>query len=124
MGSHEWRTWLFVGFLIVGCWPALLAQAQVFPPGVPLPPLLDPSGRSGEIPPIQKEQPLPPTPSPFVVPPAPPKERGEKGPVIRVFVREFRLCAVPKPVPIDEHFTCPTGSTVLTQDELAEATAP
>ncbi len=123
MDSHGRRTWLVVWFLIVGLWPALLAQAQVVPPGVSLPPLLDPTGRSGEIPPLQKEQPLPPKPSPFVVPPAPLEERREKGPVIRVFVREFRLCTVATPVPIDDTFTC-TPSTVFTRDELDAVTKP
>ncbi|MGH7259829.1 MAG: ShlB/FhaC/HecB family hemolysin secretion/activation protein [Nitrospiraceae bacterium] len=123
MDGHGWRTWRVVWFLIVGFGPALLAQAQVVPPGVPLPPLLDPSGRSGEPPPLQKELPLPPKPSPFVVPPAPPEERREKGPVIRVFVREFRLCTVTTPVPIDDKFTC-TPSTVFTKDELEAVTKP
>jgi hemolysin activation/secretion protein len=101
----------------------MLAQAQV-PPGATLPPLIDPSGRSGEPPFLQKEQPLSPRIPPLVAPPVPLEERREKGPVIRVFARDFRLCAVPKPVPLDETFSCTKGATVFSEDELAEVTAP
>jgi len=81
-------------------------HAQV-PPGATLPPVIDPTGRSGSPPPLQKEQPLPPLVPPLQVPP-PSFERPERGPALRVFLKSIRVA----------------GSTVFTEDELAKVTEP
>jgi len=77
-----------------------------------LPPAIDPSGRSGELPEIQKKEPLRPAPPPTeILPPVQPsplEERKEKGPVLRVFVKKINV----------------VGSTVFSQEELAQVTAP
>ena len=60
-------------------------------------PPIDPSGRSGLPPPVQKEQPLQPKEPPTeVLPPVEPTpdELNEKGPVLRVFVRKIEVVGV------------------------------
>lgn len=77
---------------------------------VGLPPPIDPSGRSGSPPPVQKEQPLQPkVPPAEILPPveSTPEELKEKGPVLRVFVTKIQV----------------VGSTVLSQEELRQITA-
>ena len=84
----------------------LTAQAQTFP----LPPVIDPSQRSAEPPPVTKEKPLTPEPSPlapFPLPPLP-SERPGPGPGLHVLVKEIRL----------------SGNTVFTAEELTAVTAP
>lgn len=81
-------------------------HAQV-PPGSTLPPVFDPTGRSGSPPPLQKEQPLQPQ-LPLLQAPPPSLERRERGAAIRVFLRDIRV----------------VGSTIFTGDELAKVTAP
>jgi hemolysin activation/secretion protein len=81
------------------------AYAQV------LPPIFDPTGRSGEPPaPLKKEfRPPAPPPSPVLPPvPHPPDEGKQPLSQIRVFAREIFV----------------TGSTVFSEAELAEVTAP
>jgi hemolysin activation/secretion protein len=74
-----------------------------------LPPVFDPTGKSGSPPPLEKEKPLEPKPAPILPPVPPPRAPAEeKGPLIRVFVREVRL----------------VGNTVFTAAQLAEVTAP
>ena len=78
---------------------------------VGLPPVIDPSGRSGLPPPVLKPKPLRPEPAPTeILPPveSPPREQRQEGPVLRVLVREIHV----------------VGSTVLSQAELHELTAP
>jgi hemolysin activation/secretion protein len=84
----------------------LSAQAQTFP----LPPVIDPSQRSAEPPPITKEEPLKPEPFPLAPYPLPPLpgEREGAGPGLHVLVKEIRL----------------TGNTVISAEELATVTAP
>ena len=96
--------WPAVGLVM---WTLLANDVHGQVPPVPLPPI-DPTGRSGEPPPLREERPLKPKPQPLVPPPAPPAAE-EKGrlPAVRVFVREFRL----------------TGNTVFTDEELGEVTA-
>ena len=82
----------------------LSAQAQA------LPPVIDPSQRSAEPPPITKEKPLTPEPAPLAPYPLPPLpgERPGTGPGPRVLVKEIRL----------------TGNTVFTAEELGTVAAP
>ncbi|HMU56233.1 MAG TPA: ShlB/FhaC/HecB family hemolysin secretion/activation protein [Nitrospira sp.] len=85
-----------------------IAQAQIAPP------IFDPSGRSGEPPaPLKKEfeRPEPPPPPSPVLPPPPlpPEEPAEQRlGQIKVFVKDIQV----------------TGSTVFTQAQLDEVTAP
>ncbi|TKB66536.1 MAG: ShlB/FhaC/HecB family hemolysin secretion/activation protein [Nitrospira sp.] len=77
-----------------------------------LPPIFDPTGRSGEPPAPLKKEFKPPTPTPrptLPVVPIPPDEEGKK-PLgqIQVFVSDIHV----------------TGSTVFTDAELADVTAP
>ena len=73
------------------------------------PPVIDPTGRSGESPRLREEEPRPaPKAPPLILPPAPvPKDKAGIPPV-RAFVREIRV----------------TGSTVFSPEELAAVTAP
>jgi hemolysin activation/secretion protein len=84
------------------------AMAQAVPP---LPPIFDPTGRSGAPPaPLKEEYKAPPTPPPSpILPevpmvPAPSRRLGE----IKAYVREIRV----------------TGSTVFSDEQLSEVTAP
>jgi hemolysin activation/secretion protein len=79
-------------------------QAQV-----PLPPIFDPGGRSREGPPLRKEEPLKPKPTPLEPgAPAPPPEVQERLPVVRVFVRQYRF----------------EGQTVFSTQELETVASP
>ncbi len=82
------------------------ARAQTFP----IPPVIDPSQRSAEPPPITKEEPLKPEPSPLAPYPLPPLpgERPGAGPGLRVLITEIRLI----------------GNTVFSAAELGSVTAP
>lgn len=73
------------------------------------PPIGDPTGRSGEPPPLLQEQPRPAPPTP-ILPPLPPPQQPERQtlPGPRVLVREIRV----------------VGSTVFSPEELAPVTAP
>ena len=78
---------------------------------VGLPPVIDPSGRSGLPPPVEQKKPLRPEQPPTeILPPVQPSPRDlrEKGPLLQVFVRQIHV----------------VGSTVLSQEELAQLTAP
>jgi hemolysin activation/secretion protein len=70
----------------------------------------DPTGRTGEPPPLLEEQPRPTPPPVPILPEVPPPAPGEPKelPVERVFIREIRI----------------VGSTVFTPDELAEVAGP
>jgi hemolysin activation/secretion protein len=86
------------------------AQAQVVPP---IPPIFDPSGRSGKPPPPLREEfkaPETPPPSPILPRVAPPPDQpaGNRLGEVRVFVNDIHV----------------TGSTVFSDAELAEVTAP
>ena len=77
---------------------------------VGLPPVIDPSGRSGLPPPVEQKQPLRPEQPPTeILPPVQPSPRDlrQKGPLLRVFVRQIQV----------------VGSTVLSQEELTQLTA-
>jgi hemolysin activation/secretion protein len=76
-----------------------------------LPPIIDPSGRSGLPPPVQQKKPLQPERSPTeILPPVRsfPGEPQEKGPVLRVFAKKIQV----------------TGSTVLPRQEIDQLVAP
>ena len=80
-------------------------------PQIGLPPAIDPSGRSGLPPPVQKKAPLAPEKVPEeILPPVQPSppEPLEKGPVLRAFVKKINV----------------VGSTVLSQEELDQLTTP
>lgn len=82
--------------ILFGCVSSSFAQG---------PPVIDPTFRSGEPPPLEKKQPPKPTPPKEKLLPSPdlPSDlQGGKLPVIRMFVREIRV----------------TGSTVFTPKEL------
>ena len=92
--------------LVVSSLPMEKGYAQVG-----LPPIIDPSGRSGLPPPVQQEKPLQPEQSPTeILPPVQsfPGEPEEKGPVLRVFAKHIHL----------------VGSTVLSQQEIDQLVAP
>lgn len=74
---------------------------------VTLPPI-DPTLRSGEPPPLERERPLRPEPPPLTPPPVAPKLEAPPLPSVRVFVREFRF----------------EGNTVFSDEELAGMMAP
>ena len=84
---------------VIAVFSYTLAHAQ--------PPLGDPTGRSGEPPPLQQEQPRRPPPVP-ILPPLPPPPEREILPSLRIFVREVRV----------------VGNTVLPPEEIAAAAAP
>lgn len=77
-----------------------------------LPPIIDPTGRSGEPRPLERQEPLKPAPQPpQILPPVPPPSPAdslEKGPILRVFAKRILVA----------------GSTVFSVRELAELTAP
>jgi len=61
---------------------------------VGLPPVIDPSGRSGLPPPVEQKKPLRPEQPPSdILPPVQPSPRDlrEKGPLLRVFVRQIQV---------------------------------
>jgi hemolysin activation/secretion protein len=96
--------WSFALFLIFLIFSSASAHAATV--GVPFP--VDPTGRAGE-PPTLPEELKPPTPPPgTLLPPAPLPPKAEPFPGLRVFVREIRV----------------TGSTVFTDEQLAQVTAP
>lgn len=100
--------WRAVGLMVFGLWRSL-ADAQTPPPQIP--PLFgDPTGRSGEQPSIQREEPRPALPPAPVLPPLPPPtpREFELIPSVQVFVREIRVA----------------GSTVFPPEELAAVTRP
>src|SRR5205823_13828100 len=72
------------------------------------PPIGDPTGRSGEPPPLLQQQPRPAPPQTPILPPLPPPRQSELSPRVRVLVREVRV----------------VGSTVFTPEELTSVTAP
>ena len=74
-----------------------------------VPPVLDPTGRSGDLPPIEEEQPLKPTPPPAKIlpPPQEPPPDRQKLPLLRVFIKDIRV----------------DGSTVFSQSELDQVLA-
>jgi hemolysin activation/secretion protein len=83
--------------------PAVRAQVA--------PPIFDPTGRSGEPPgPLKKEfKPPTPPPQPALPPlPLPPEAPEQKLPALRVFIRDIKV----------------VGSTLFSEAELAEVTAP
>jgi hemolysin activation/secretion protein len=87
-----------------------LASIPAFPQA--LPHIIDPTGRSGEPPFLEKKEPLRPEPPPEqILPPVqvpPLEEQREKGPVLRVFVKKIDV----------------VGSTVFSASEVAQVTAP
>ncbi len=93
------RTWFLVGFLVISV-SALDVHAQL--------PRIDPSGRSGTPPPLEREKPLERKPSPLLPTPTPPVTEEEKAPasLVRVFVRQIRL----------------VGNTVFSAADLAHIT--
>jgi hemolysin activation/secretion protein len=105
--SNRLVWWL--SLVMIAVLPTSAARAQV---GAPIPPIFDPTGRSGEPPaPLRKEFERPTPPPRQVLPPVPlpPEEPGER-PLgkVRVFVKDIRV----------------VGSTILSSEELADATEP
>ena len=89
--------------VIITCFVAVSAPAQVF-----LPPIVDPGGRSREVPSL-KDEPEGPKPAPMEpAAPMPPAEGQEALPLVKVFVREFRF----------------EGHTVFTTQDLQAVAAP
>ena len=91
----------FVVLLMVGFPSTVTGQAI---------PRIDPSGRSGEPPPLLKEEPQPSPKPDLILPPVPsgrPQEQ-ERFPLTRVFVRKIQII----------------GSTVFSPDDLNAITAP
>jgi hemolysin activation/secretion protein len=97
--------WLAIWLASTGL-PIGLAEAQG------LPRIIDPTGRSGELPPLEQLEPLKPLPAPEqILPPVRPSEpdkRLEKGPLLRVFVKHIQV----------------VGSTVFPEAALQEVAAP
>lgn len=93
----------FVAGLLLTGLSCVSAHAQ------PLPPPLDPTIRSGEPPPLRREEPRPTPPPGQVLPPIPPAPPRELEPLprVRVFAREIRV----------------VGSTIFSAEELAKVTA-
>jgi hemolysin activation/secretion protein len=96
--------WSFALFLIFFIFSS--ASAQVVPVAVPS--RVDPTGRSGEPPPLPKQFEAPTQPPEKLLPPVPIPPETAPFPTLRVFVREIRI----------------TGSTVFSAEELAKVTAP
>jgi hemolysin activation/secretion protein len=113
--AESGTSWLSTGLLprvllqVVFCLcplPAGVGLAQIG-----LPPVIDPSGRSGLPPPVEQQKPLRPEPPPGeVLPPvqSSPGPYPKGGPVLRVFVRRIHV----------------VGSSVFSQAELNGLTAP
>lgn len=99
----EWELTWGTAIVMITCLSAQSASAQVF-----LPPIVDPGGRSQEIPSL-KDEPRAPKPAPMEpIAPVPPADTQERLPPVKVFVREF-------------HFE---GHTVVTSQELQAIAAP
>lgn len=101
---------LCTGFIMGLCLTAVPALAQVAPP---LPPIFDPTGRSGKPPaPLKEEFTAPPTEPPSSIlpelPATPQQPSDNRLGNIRVFVHDIHV----------------TGSTVFSEAELAEVTNP
>jgi hemolysin activation/secretion protein len=99
---------LAAALALIGLACATVAQAQL--PPVRPPSIGDPTGRSGEPPPLFEEQPRP-VPAPGeLLPPLPPPRPREPAllPQLRVLAREIRVL----------------GSTVFTPEQLGAVTAP
>ena len=98
-----------LSFFLAALHPSLgLGQS---PPSVPPPTVLDPTGRSGEPPPLQKEEPLPSTPPPtLILPPVDtfPELQEKRAPQLRIMIRKIHV----------------KGSTAFTEEEIAKVTAP
>lgn len=110
MGFHMFNTRLCAGVVMSLCLIEMPALAQVAPP---LPPIFDPTGRSGKPPaPLKEEFKAPPTEPPRSilpeVPTTPQKPSDNRLGNIRVFVHDIHVA----------------GSTVFSDAELAEVTAP
>lgn len=91
----------------ISCIITVCAAASAFAQGVLG---VDPTGRSGDRPPLLLEEPAPvPPPTPVLPPlPLPPPERARQLPLIRVFVREITV----------------VGNTVFPAQDLTALTAP
>jgi hemolysin activation/secretion protein len=113
---RSWSAWhcsrsaLSLALLLTLC--VLLADPGIAPAQIrPVPPPIgDPTGRSGEPPPLQREEPRPLPPPVQILPPVPTPRPAERQllPTSRVFVREIRV----------------VGSTVFSREELAALTGP
>lgn len=104
MSNCEWAALRSVAGLIALLLLGETAWGQVAPP------LVDPTLRSGEQPPLQREAPRPQAPAAPILPPlAPEVPRGlELTPGVQVLVRDIRV----------------TGSTVFSAEQFAEITKP
>jgi len=110
LGFHMFNTRLCASVVMSLCLIEMPALAQVAPP---LPPIFDPTGRSGKPPaPLKEEFKAPPTEPPRSilpeVPTTPQKPSDNRLGNIRVFVHDIHVA----------------GSTVFSDAELAEVTAP
>lgn len=75
-----------------------------------LPPVIDPTGRSGEPPPLEEQKPRATSPPKFILPPVEtlPELQPKRAPGLRVMIQAIHV----------------EGSTVLTPEELQKITAP
>lgn len=98
---------LWVGIWLAG---AGFLMVPAFAQGLPR--IIDPTGRSGEPPPLEQVEPLPPLPAPEEllppVRPSEPEKRPEKGPILRVFIKDIQV----------------VGSTVFSDAQLQQVTTP
>lgn len=100
--THQRSMW-GAAVVMIACLAAQSASAQVF-----LPPVVDPGGRSRELPSL-KDKPLVPEPPPMEpTAPVPPTDTQERLPPVKVFVREFQF----------------DGHTVFTTQELQAVAVP
>jgi len=76
--------------VMIGCLAAQSTWAQSSPLPPP-PPIFDPGGRSGELPPLRDEAPKPKPLPPDQAPGGPPAASEERLPPVKVFVREFHF---------------------------------
>jgi len=100
--THQRSMW-GAAVVMIACLAAESAPAQVF-----LPPIVDPGGRSQEVPSLQDTPPSQKPPPMAPTPPAPPADTQERLPPVKVFVREFQF----------------DGHTVFTTQELQAVAVP
>ncbi|HKN88298.1 MAG TPA: ShlB/FhaC/HecB family hemolysin secretion/activation protein [Nitrospiraceae bacterium] len=108
-GWFNKRVMWWLTLVMINLVPIAAARAQV---GAPIPPIFDPTGRSGQPPaPLRKEfeRPIPPPREVLPPVPLPPSEPGERpSSNVRVFVKDIRVI----------------GNTIFSNEELADVTEP
>ncbi len=119
VGSHQKSIRQFsviIGILLLGLLISLLISfnvslgwGQTAPPSAQLPPIIDPTGRSGEPPDFKEPEPAP-TPPGFILPPVDslPELQPKQTPQLGVMINTIHV----------------EGNTVFTPEELSKVTAP